>query len=77
MRGFFILLFFLEFITVSAQTPSELKPEKNLVPNGSFENYRKKSSDVRKAIPWRQIESVDYYQNPLDNDTTVQKGAYD
>jgi OmpA-OmpF porin, OOP family len=50
--------------------------EKNLVPNGSFENYRKKSQDLRKAIPWRPIESVDFYQNPLKNDTTPEKGAY-
>lgn len=54
----------------------EVRLVKNLVPNGSFENYRKKSSDVRRAIPWRPIETIDYYQNPLTNDTTVQKGAY-
>jgi outer membrane protein OmpA-like peptidoglycan-associated protein len=46
------------------------------VPNGSFENYRKKSNDIRRAIPWRGIETIDYYQNPLSNDTTAQKGAY-
>ena len=49
---------------------------KNLVPNGSFENYRRKSSDIRKAIPWRGIETIDYYHNALSNDTTRQKGAY-
>lgn len=53
------------------------KPEKNLVPNGSFENYRKKSNSIKSAIPWKQIASVDFYQNPLSNDTTIQKGAYD
>lgn len=58
-----------------AQVP--LLPSKNLVPNGSFENYRKKSSDIRRAIPWRSIESVDYYQSPLKNDTTPQRGAAD
>ncbi len=58
------------------QVNGELKPQKNLVPNGSFENYRRKSSDFRKAIPWQQIETIDYYQNPLSNDTTVQKGGY-
>lgn len=67
----------LVFTSLSAQTAAEEKPEKNLVPNGSFENYRKKSSDVRKAVPWRQIETIDFYQQPLDNDTTVQKGAYE
>lgn len=50
---------------------------KNLVPNGSFENFRKPSSDVRKAIPWQQIESVDYYQRALDNDTTAERGGFD
>jgi OmpA-OmpF porin, OOP family len=59
---------------LQAQAPA--KPEKNLVPNGSFENYRKKSGDVRKAIPWRPIETIDYFHNPLSNDTTPQKGAY-
>ncbi|MFO0478503.1 MAG: hypothetical protein ACK50L_06980, partial [Bacteroidota bacterium] len=50
--------------------------QKNLVPNGSFENYRKKSSKIKNAIPWSQIASVDYYQSPLSNDTsTSQKGA--
>lgn len=46
------------------------------MPNGSFENYRRKSSDIRKAIPWQQIQSIDFYQKALDNDTTRQKGAY-
>ncbi|MCU0360423.1 MAG: OmpA family protein [Bacteroidia bacterium] len=58
-----------------SQNP-DLKYQKNLVPNGSFENYRKKSSDVRRAIPWRQIETIDYYQKPLDNDTTTERGAF-
>lgn len=49
--------------------------QKNLVPNGGFENYRKKSSNIRQAIPWQQIGSVDYYQEPISNDTTRQKGA--
>ncbi len=49
--------------------------QKNLVPNGSFENYRKKSSSIRQAIPWQQIASVDFYQQPLSNDTSLQKGA--
>lgn len=58
---------------LSAQTGL---PAKNLVPNASFENYRKKSSDVRRAIPWRPIETIDYYHNPLSNDTTADKGAH-
>jgi len=66
----------LNTIFVCAQSTTNSKPDKNLVPNGSFENYRKKSPDVRKAVPWNQIETVDYYQNPLKNDTTIEKGAY-
>lgn len=49
--------------------------EKNIVPNGSFENYRKKSGNIKNAIPWTQIASVDYYQEPLSNDTSKQRGA--
>ena len=49
--------------------------QKNLVPNGSFENYRKKSGSIRQAIPWSQIASVDYYQESLKNDTSSQKGG--
>ncbi|MBL7901109.1 MAG: OmpA family protein [Bacteroidia bacterium] len=59
-----------------AAQSQNIKFQKNLVPNGSFENYRKKSSDVRRAIPWRQIETIDYYQKPLDNDTTIERGAF-
>jgi len=76
MRRLFIFLLVLDTAACLAQEPDVTKPEKNLVPNGSFENYRRKSGDVRKAVPWRPIETIDYYQNPLSNDTTVQKGAY-
>lgn len=71
---FLIFTAFSSFL--GAQNPPEAKPVKNLVPNGSFENYRRKSGDVRKAIPWRPIETIDYYQNALSNDTTPEKGAY-
>lgn len=62
------------FSIVLAQQTSEI--QKNLVPNGSFENYRKKSGNIKSAIPWQQIASVDFYQEPLSNDTTRQKGAH-
>jgi OOP family OmpA-OmpF porin len=29
------------------------------------------------VIPWKPIASVDYYRKPLDNDTTLQKGAFE
>jgi OmpA-OmpF porin, OOP family len=74
MRGWLFII--LVFGGIAALGQKSIKPEKNLVPNGSFENYRKRSQDLRKAIPWRPIETVDYYQNPLKNDTTPEKGAY-
>ncbi len=50
--------------------------QKNLVPNGSFENYRKKSGSIRQAIPWTQIASVDFYQSPVEKDTCSMRGGY-
>lgn len=76
MRQLFLYILVFAVIASVAQSPESQKPEKNLVPNGSFENYRRKSGDVRKAVPWHPIETIDFYQNPLTNDTTVQKGAY-
>ncbi len=49
--------------------------EKNLVPNGSFENFKKKSGNIKNALPWVGIASVDYYQEPIKNDTGRCKGA--
>lgn len=63
------------FILNSVNAQQLITVQKNLVPNGSFENYRKKSGSIKQAIPWTQIASVDYYQSPLSNDTSSQKGA--
>lgn len=63
------------FILISVNAQQLITVQKNLVPNGSFENYRKKSGSIKQAIPWTQIASVDYYQSPLSNDTSSQKGA--
>lgn len=76
MRQLFLFITLFTSIASLAQSQTIQKPEKNLVPNGSFENYRRKSPDVRKAVPWQPIETIDYYQNPLTNDTTAQKGGY-
>lgn len=70
ITGFFLLC-------VCSVFSQELLTNRNLVPNGSFENYKKKSGSIKSAIPWKQIASVDYYQKPLDNDTTKMRGAYD
>ncbi len=64
---------FMFSLALFAQQSSEII--KNIVPNGSFENYRKKSGSIKQAIPWQQIASVDFYQEPLSNDTSMQKGA--
>lgn len=61
-------------LTGQAQQPVDV--QKNIVPNGSFENYRKKSGSIKQAIPWQQIASVDFYQEALSNDTSAHKGAY-
>jgi OOP family OmpA-OmpF porin len=76
MKRFLVFISALTYIASLAQNKPDKITEKNLVPNGSFENYRRKSSDVRKAVPWHPIETIDYYHNPLSNDTTAQKGAY-
>ncbi len=69
------LLLFLCFCSaIQSQQTADI--EKNIVPNGSFENYRKKSGSIKQAIPWQQIASVDFYQQPLSNDTSANKGAH-
>jgi OOP family OmpA-OmpF porin len=72
LRFFGILyLFLLSGPVLRAQTSIE----KNLVPNGSFENFKKRSGNIKSALPWMGIASVDYYQQPLKNDTGRCKGA--
>ncbi|MES2513712.1 MAG: OmpA family protein [Bacteroidota bacterium] len=70
-------VYILGLIIISTFVFAQQSPEiiKNLVPNGSFENYRKKSGSIKQAIPWQQIASVDYYQEPISNDTSSSKGA--
>ena len=71
LRFVFFICFIAFAVTLSAQTLIE----KNLVPNGGLENFRKKSGNVKNAIPWKSIASVDYYQEALKNDTSRCKGA--
>jgi OmpA-OmpF porin, OOP family len=66
-----ISLFFLFSLVAKSQTLIE----KNLVPNGSFENFKKKSGSIKSALPWMEIASVDFYQQPLKNDTGRCRGA--
>lgn len=76
MRVFLLIILVFAGLVFKGQHPPGKNPAKNLIPNGSFENYRRKSNDVRRAVPWKQIETIDYYQSPLSNDTTVERGAY-
>lgn len=75
MKPFFNYIIVLVFLSLSQFAQQTTEVVKNLVPNGSFENYRKKSGSIKQAIPWQQIASVDYYQQPLSNDTSKQRGA--
>ncbi len=54
---------------------SQTKVEKNLVPNGSMENFKNKSNTLTSAVPWSQIGTIDLYRQPLGNDTSRFKGA--
>ncbi len=64
----FIPLFFLNSVAQKAE-------EKNLVPNSSFETHRNKSGDIKNALPWIGIGTVDYYMKPEKRDTSRFKGA--
>ena len=70
--SYFIGVFVICQVLVCQQSAEIIK---NLIPNGSFENYRKKSGSIKQAIPWQQIATVDFYQEPLSNDTSINKGA--
>lgn len=63
-----ILLCFFSAIAQKVEEP-------NLVPNPSFEFHRTKSGDIKNALPWVGIGTVDYYMKPEKRDTTRFKGA--
>jgi OOP family OmpA-OmpF porin len=73
LKNTYLLFLFMNSVVVLCQTDDEIV--KNIVPNGSFENFRKKSGNIKNAIPWQQIASIDYYQEPISNDTTKQRGG--
>lgn len=52
------------------------KKGKNLIPNPSFETRKNnKTADIKNAIPWIGVGTVDYYMKPDKRDTTRFKGA--
>lgn len=71
-KAYILPLIMLSTLVIAQQSTEIIK---NLVPNGSFENFRKKSGSIKQAIPWQQIASVDFYQEPISNDTSRFKGA--
>lgn len=73
LKSIYLSSLFVISVAVFGQRDDEIV--KNIVPNGSFENFRKKSGNIKNAIPWQQIASVDYYQEPISNDTAKQRGA--
>jgi OmpA-OmpF porin, OOP family len=51
------------------------KKGKNLVPNPSFEERKGKGTDIKTALPWKGVGTVDYYIKPDKRDTSRYKGA--
>jgi OOP family OmpA-OmpF porin len=68
---FYLLLLFAPGYSLAQKSPQ------NLVPNGSFETFRKKNNNlITNAIPWKNFNTVDYYKEPFKNDTSRFKGAH-
>ena len=54
---------------------SQKKKDLNLIPNPSFETHKAKSGDIKTAIPWKGVGTVDYYSKPEKRDISQYKGA--
>ncbi|HSH67779.1 MAG TPA: hypothetical protein VLB84_18705 [Bacteroidia bacterium] len=70
-----IVLLSAAFIFCLFSTYGQTAEEKNLVPNPSFETHRSRSGDLKNALPWVGIGTVDYYMKPEKRDTSRYKGA--
>lgn len=70
-----ILLLSIALLIGTLRSVAQKAEEKNLVPNPSFETHRTKSGDIKNALPWIGIGTVDYYMKPEKRDTTKYKGA--
>ncbi len=66
---FFVILLF------SVSCIAQAKTGKNLIPNPSFEERKSKGSDIKAAIPWKGVGTVDYYTKPDKRDISKFKGA--
>jgi len=67
---------FLVSLFCSFHSFAQIKKGKNIVPNPSFETHKTKSADVKNAIPWVGVGTVDYYMKPDKRDTSRFKGAH-
>src|SRR3954466_5466361 len=59
----------------SVSSFAQVKKGKNLIPNPSFEDHKGKGADIKAAIPWKGVGTVDYYLKPDKRDTSPHKGA--
>lgn len=68
----FIVLFMISFFSFS-----QTKKGKNIVPNPGFETSKNNTAtDIKNAIPWNGVGTVDYYKKPDKRDTSRYKGAH-
>ncbi|MBN8703865.1 MAG: OmpA family protein [Bacteroidetes bacterium] len=56
--------------------PILYRAQTNLLPNPSFEVFKSKSKLITSALPWKNLNSVDYYREPFKADTSKYKGAH-
>ena len=68
-------ILFLAVLLFSVSAFSQPKQGKNLIPNPSFEVRKGKGSDIKTAIPWKGVGTVDYYMKPDKRDLSQYKGA--
>lgn len=74
---FFFLktILFLGVLLFSVSSFSQTLKGKNIIPNPSFEERKSKGSDIKSAIPWKGVGTVDYHMKPDKRDVSKYKGA--
>lgn len=68
-------ILFLVVALFSVSVFSQEKKVKNLIPNPSFEERKSKGADIKAAIPWKGVGTVDYHMKPDKRDVSKYKGA--
>lgn len=74
-KVFLKTILFLVATLFSVSIYSQDKKVKNYIPNPSFEERKSKGSDIKAAIPWKGVGTVDYYMKPDKRDISQYKGA--